>query len=200
MTVPCNIHELSTLCEQALEAAGYAGQTSSRVRTMPDRRTIRYYTTLGLLDPPAEMRGRTAYYGRRHVLQITAIKRLQSAGASLAELQRQLPGATDAQLTAWAGLPEGFWENLTSGASGDVSKPPAPEPTREDFWQQAAALPMQAPESSAGNAASQSGIVIRLTPGIALTIEGDAAQNFTPEKLNALAPLLNNLAEQLRDA
>jgi hypothetical protein len=39
------------------------------VRVRPDVRTIRYYGTLGLIDPPPEMTGRSARYGGRHLLQ-----------------------------------------------------------------------------------------------------------------------------------
>ena len=34
-------------------AVGYDGQANDRVHELPDRRTIRYYTTLGLIDRPA---------------------------------------------------------------------------------------------------------------------------------------------------
>src|SRR5271170_2857231 len=87
-------------------ADGYPGQPSGRVRDVPDRRTIRYYTTLGLLDKPAALRGRTALYGRRHLLQLVAIKRLQTAGLSLTEIQARLLGLTDAALESVARLPQ----------------------------------------------------------------------------------------------
>src|ERR671936_2294470 len=79
-------------------AVGYRGQRSGRVRDVPDQRAIRWYTTLGLVDRPAAMRGRTALYGRRHLLQLVAIKRLQAQGNTLAELQRRLVGLTDRAL------------------------------------------------------------------------------------------------------
>src|SRR6185437_9874632 len=97
------IDELGARTAEAL-AVDYEGPPNGRVRDVPDRRTIRYYTTLGLLDRPAEFRGRTAYYGRRHLLQLVAIKRLQARGRSLAEVQQQLLGATDAELARLAGL------------------------------------------------------------------------------------------------
>jgi DNA-binding transcriptional MerR regulator len=133
---------LWTLDELAAEVAsalaeGYAGAASGRVRDVPDRRTIRYYTTLGLMDRPSEMRGRTALYGRRHLLQIVAIKKLQARGRSLAEIQRELTGQTDAYL---AGL-----------AAQDVRPVPersdrndAPDRGR-DFWR-------REPEAHAGRA------------------------------------------------
>src|SRR4051794_26899981 len=88
------IDELGSRVALAL-SVDYDGQASGRVREVPDRRTIRYYTTLGLIDRPAEWRGRTALYGRRHLLQLVAIKRLQARGLALAELQQQLLGLTD---------------------------------------------------------------------------------------------------------
>jgi hypothetical protein len=88
---------------------GHAGSVASpadrRVRQVPDRRAVRWYTTIGLLDRP-EMRGRTGWYGERHLLQLVAIKRLQAAGGSLAEIQAELAGATDGTLRRIADLPD----------------------------------------------------------------------------------------------
>jgi DNA-binding transcriptional MerR regulator len=124
-------------------AVDYEGQPSGRVRDVPDRRTIRYYTTLGLLDRPATLRGRTGLYGRRHLLQIVAIKRLQVRGLALAEIQHRLLGLPDARLEKLARLP------------GDIETPTVPTPKLPDvpaeseserrhqsFW-------MAAPESGA---------------------------------------------------
>jgi DNA-binding transcriptional MerR regulator len=91
------IHQLSAEVERAL-AVDYVGSRNGRVRDIPDLRTIRYYTTAGLLERPAVMRGRTALYGRRHLLQLVAIKKLQARGLSLSQVQERLAGATDAML------------------------------------------------------------------------------------------------------
>jgi DNA-binding transcriptional MerR regulator len=123
-------------------ARGYDGPPNGRVRDVPDRRTIRYYTTLGLLDPPAEMRGRTALYGRRHLLQLVAIKQLQARGRSLAEVQQALVGQTDGALERLAGprvqgaRAAGFWRAApvpvpvpvpaSAPASASADAPPAP--------------------------------------------------------------------------
>jgi DNA-binding transcriptional MerR regulator len=92
-----------TLSELAAAVAGllahdYDGVRSGRVRHLPDARTIRWYQTLGMVDRPAAFRGRTALFSRRHVLQLTAIKRLQAAGHPLADIQRGLAGTNDADL------------------------------------------------------------------------------------------------------
>src|SRR5437868_9377981 len=97
------IDELTAAVVTAL-AQEYEGAPNGRVRDVPDRRTIRYYTTLGLLDRAAEMRGRTALYGRRHLLQLVAIKKLQARGQSLAEVQQTLAGQTNVVLAEIAGL------------------------------------------------------------------------------------------------
>ncbi len=108
---------------------GYEGAASGRVRDVPDRRTIRYYTTLGLVDRPAEMRGRTALYGRRHLLQIVAIKKLQAAGHPLLDVQQRLAGRTDAELARISGKDI---ERTTEGRGAAAS----PSSGRE-FWKQA---------------------------------------------------------------
>jgi DNA-binding transcriptional MerR regulator len=97
------IAQLRDAVAAALEE-GYDGPPNGRVRDVPDQRTIRYYTTIGLLDRAAEMRGRTAFYGRRHLLQLVAIKKLQAQGQSLAEIQRALIGQTNAALSRLAGV------------------------------------------------------------------------------------------------
>jgi len=96
------IHQLSAEVERVL-AVDYEGSRNGRVRDIPDLRTIRYYTTAGLLERPAEMRGRTALYGRRHLLQLVAIKKLQARGLSLTQVQERIAGATDAMLRRLAG-------------------------------------------------------------------------------------------------
>src|SRR5437764_12935338 len=98
------IEELGAQVALAL-SVDYEGPGNGRVRDVPDRRTIRYYTTLGLLDRPAAMRGRTALYGRRHLLQLVAVKRLQANGLSLTEIQARLVGLSDRALEGIAQLP-----------------------------------------------------------------------------------------------
>jgi len=71
----------------------------NRISAVPDMRTIRYYTSLGLLDRPTIM-GRVAQYNRRHVLQLLAIKALQRAARPLSEIQEKLYGLGEAELEA----------------------------------------------------------------------------------------------------
>lgn len=134
------IDELGELVAGAL-SVDYAGQANGQVRDVPDRRTIRYYTTLGLIDRPAEMRGRTALYGRRHLLQLVAIKRLQAAGRSLAEIQQRLLGLANAALIPLARLPADV-EALAAGLpQPDAQRNAAPDRDAEGFWKAAPAPP-----------------------------------------------------------
>jgi DNA-binding transcriptional MerR regulator len=101
-----NLDELAERVDAAL-AVGYRGQPSGRVRAVPDRRAIRWYTTIGLIDRPVAYQGRTALYGPRHLLQLVAVKRLQAEGLPLVAIQQELAGATDTQLARVAHLPAG---------------------------------------------------------------------------------------------
>src|ERR1700733_11122158 len=81
-------------------------RANGRVRDVPNERLVRWYVTVGLVDPPLSRRGRVARYGRRHLLQLVAVKRRQSEGRSLAEIQAELTGATDETLAAVARVPD----------------------------------------------------------------------------------------------
>ncbi|GAA2048780.1 hypothetical protein GCM10009839_63100 [Catenulispora yoronensis] len=99
------IDRLARLTAAALASGAPAAQPNGRIREVPDVRTIRYYTSIGLLDRPAAMRGRTALYGRRHLAQLVAIKRLQAAGLTLTEVQERLLGTDAAAVERIALLP-----------------------------------------------------------------------------------------------
>ncbi|WP_255204910.1 MerR family transcriptional regulator [Actinomadura sp. BRA 177] len=98
------IGELAERAAAALAADG-AAQVNGRVRDVPNTRLIRWYTTIGLVDPPLARRGRTALYGPRHLLQLVAVKRRQAEGRSIAEIQLELTAATNDTLTRIAALP-----------------------------------------------------------------------------------------------
>ena len=84
------LDELSNRVAGELADRGLLGAASdARVSAAPDARTVRYYTTLGLLDRP-RIEGRQARYGERHLLQLLAIKALQALDFPLAEIQQRL--------------------------------------------------------------------------------------------------------------
>jgi DNA-binding transcriptional MerR regulator len=77
-----NIEELAYHVSEILEKLSI-GQFSKRVSSFPIERTIRYYRTRGLIDPPVGYRKKRALYTKRHLLQIVAIKVLEARGFSL---------------------------------------------------------------------------------------------------------------------
>lgn len=140
------IAELGRKVAEAL-AVGYQGPPNGQVRAVPNQRSIRYYTTLGLLDRPVDMRGRTALYGPRHLRQLVAIKRLQAQGQSLAEIQEILAGASPRKLAAIARVPDALLagaapaDSMDSTLASDNDDEPRQTTARStDFW---AALPRE---------------------------------------------------------
>jgi DNA-binding transcriptional MerR regulator len=87
--------------------------------TPPDRRTIRYYATVGVLDRPT-LSGREARYADRHLAQVLALKKLQAHGVRLAAISQRLTGASTAELA----------ELATGGVPEWPSPEPVPTPTR----------------------------------------------------------------------
>jgi DNA-binding transcriptional MerR regulator len=94
------IDELSQEVARLLKANDlFESNQDNRISPSPDMRTIRYYSSLGLIDRPS-IEGRVAKYCRRHLLQILAIKTLQKAARPLSEIQERLYGLSEAELEA----------------------------------------------------------------------------------------------------
>lgn len=104
-----SLEELAREVGRLLEEYSLLGaQQDHRVAPVPDARTIRYYSTLGLVDRPG-IDGRQARYNKRHLLQLVAIKALQALNLPLAEIQSRLYGRSDTELEAMlTGLAD-FW-------------------------------------------------------------------------------------------
>ncbi|WP_041542183.1 helix-turn-helix domain-containing protein [Catenulispora acidiphila] len=132
------IDRLARLAAAAL-AAGAPTQPNGRIREVPDVRTIRWYTSIGLLGRPAAMRGRTALYGRSHLAQLVAIKRLQADGLTVAAVQERLLGADESAIEEIALLPADLEELITrvegTQDAGEPERKPEPKAqTRARFW------------------------------------------------------------------
>jgi DNA-binding transcriptional MerR regulator len=190
--------------EVATRIAALPAPSNGQVRAVPDERTVRYYGTIGLLDRPLAMRGRTALYGRRHLAQVVAIKRLQAMGRSLAEIQALWPTLDDLTLSRMAGiqLPAArpgrreFWKSEPAADATDATPSPgfvpAPEPARS-------LAPLFA--SAAGGAALSPApleLRVELSPGVTLSIavSDDIALSTADVRAirAAAAPLLDELA------
>lgn len=114
-----SLEELTRTAGLQLEDMGLLqAQADGRVTAAPDARTVRYYGTLGLVDRP-EIVEREARYGRRHLLQLVAVKALQSRGLPLSDVQARLYACSNSEL-----------ENLLKAVTQDRPKPPAVQPLR----------------------------------------------------------------------
>lgn len=204
--------------DQAPGAA--ASRANGRVRDVPNERLIRWYATVGLVDPPLTRKGRVARYGERHLLQLVAIKRRQAEGRSLTEIQEELAGATDEALAAVARIPDpGESAPDTAGAALSAASPappvaPASPPAPARFWARppssgnppSPAIQPGAPEPAAdrpgcGTPALVHGL--RLAPGVVLLLEGaerEPGPDDMTEILNAAQPLLRALADRALSA
>jgi len=100
------------------EMALLTAQADGRVTAAPDARTVRYYGTLGLVDRPRIV-DREARYGRRHLLQLAAVKALQARGLPLADVQARLYGCSNSEL-----------ETLLKAVSEDAPRATAVRPLR----------------------------------------------------------------------
>lgn len=192
------------VAEVAARIAALPAPKNGQVRAVPDDRTVRYYVTLGLLDRPSAMRGRTALYGPRHVAQVVAIKRLQAMGRSLSEIQQLWPTLDDPTLARMSG----------------VALPPAARPAaRAEFWRReprpadaiasgGASGRAREPDADADAAppppAAAAGAVelrIELAPHIVLSLSVvDDSVTVSPADVRAIraaaAPLLAELASR----
>jgi MerR HTH family regulatory protein len=174
-------------------------RANGRVRDVPNERLIRWYGTVGLVDPPLSRRGRVARYGRRHLLQLVAVKRRQAEGKSLAQIQAELAGATDEALAAVARVPALRPAPSLPGAAA----PGGTEAGPGRFWARQPRQPAEAATAGTDTAAGvpAAGFVhgIRLAPGVLLLLDG-ADREPGPRDLtaivNAARPLLTELASR----
>jgi DNA-binding transcriptional MerR regulator len=178
--------EAWTLPELVAEAASWIATLpppkNGQVRAVPDERTVRYYAALGLLDRPAAMRARTAIYGKRHLAQVIAIKRLQSAGHSLADIQAMWPTLDDLTLARLTG----------------VTLPPKPRAARAEFWKKPPAPSVKSePKSSAAPPVE---VRIELAAGAHVAIALPEGASLTSADVHALrvaaAPFVAELAKR----
>jgi DNA-binding transcriptional MerR regulator len=207
---------IKELASRAAAALGnQATQPSARVRDVPDERLIRWYATIGLLDPPRRQ-GRAAWYGPRHLLQLVAIKRRQAAGRPLADIQAELFGATDETLLSIAQIPDAAHLRPEGGADSPQSAVPGrPERARTRFWAQHVAgvarqsealvdlqaVPSPSPPLAARGLEERSAdllAAIRLTPSVTLLID-PTSRPITDDDLAAIRLASGQLLRTLAD-
>src|ERR1051325_10032443 len=65
---------------------------------VPDERTVRYYSTEGLLAPPEGKQGQNSVYGYQHLLQLLVIKRLQADHLPIRQIKELVEGKSEREL------------------------------------------------------------------------------------------------------
>jgi hypothetical protein len=149
------------------------------------------------------MRGRTALYGGRHLLQLLAIKRLQSQGKSLTEIQTELTGATDAALRRITQFTPERIEELQArrqqnsvpsrsshGAESSASRGAGA------FWAQSPQI--AAPTAPSGGNGIQTVALMRLLPGVSLLLEGVDVAQLDEQMMSRLQPAIDELSRTLQ--
>jgi hypothetical protein len=184
------LDELVRRVADGLAGPAYPGAPNGRVRELPDRRVVRWYTTTGLVDRPA-MQGRTAVYNARHLLQIVAVKRRQAEGRSLADIQAELTGATDETLRRIAAVPD------ESIAAEQTQEPPPPTRPgrRRRFWDEPPAA--VEPETNGDGTDTVTTLAAVSLPGGALLLLPAQPDEDDIHAIRAAArPLLELLADR----
>jgi DNA-binding transcriptional MerR regulator len=149
-------------------------QPRYKVQERPDSRTIRYYTSQGLLPKPLGYTGGRARYGFTHLVRLLLIKRLQAERHTLARIGDLLRGATDADVLAALEVP-----GEERSIEADVKPPP------------------KAPPFASGPSPFQLALVVTLPNGGRVEVPPEAMQD--PAQRQAIADDLLALGRWLRD-
>src|SRR5262249_32201894 len=143
--------------------------------------------------------GRTAYYGRRHLCQLVAIKRLQSQNLSLAQVQERLLGLGDRELEKLAKVPA---QEPIAGDNPDrpLARKQERSTDRENFWKAPPAAARMPPPHENVKPATRPEIFTLLPLTAILGVAFEACRTITAEDTAALRaaakPLLQLLIER----
>ena len=118
------IDQLLAASIQMLGQLGVEQDPQSRVSALPDLRSFRMYRTQKLIDDPNTKVGVAGDYGRKHVLQLAAIKSLQAQRLPLREIRTLLADASDRRLEEVIGNPTRISSDrpATNGAASGPEK------------------------------------------------------------------------------
>ena len=181
---PWTLDELSSRVAVATHRLGLL-QSNGQIADAPNARAIRWYQSTGLVSRP-QQRGRTAWYGPQHLLQLVAIKRLQATGKTLEEIQQELLGKDDDDIRLLAALPD----ELLEAAATSVD--PQPEGEVRSFWSaDVADADVSAPSIEA---APEAVVRIALDHPCGVTLVFPSARTPTPDDVQAI---LSAVVDQL---
>lgn len=179
------LEELVDAAEELLREVAPV-QQRYKVTARPDVRTIRYYTSQGLLPKPVGYDGGRARYALTHLLRLLWIKKLQAEHLTLARIKRELKKANDADVRR--ALMKSPPRAAGAGAREAPPRDPAREPLLED-----APIDLQAE------------LTVRLPLSMNAGEDALARLTFSPETIRdparraQLAAALSELASRLKE-
>jgi len=171
-------------------------QERGTVTMVPDERTIRYYLSEGLIQAPEEKQGTASVFGYLQLLQLVAIKKLQSDHFPIRKIRDLVADKTERQLETLLGVRETATKRGTSEAKSYLesllTSPAAQAPPLQALLSQS--LIKQQDLTFAGPPQQErtgSWQRVEIEPGLELHIHSD----YTPPTTSAKA---RSLAERIR--
>jgi DNA-binding transcriptional MerR regulator len=179
------VAELAAEAAKILAESGLA-QARGTVSDVPDERTIRYYLAEGLVSPAEEKQGTASVFGYRHLLQLLAVKKLQSEHLPIRKIRELVERREVRELERLLGLERGASSKneALSYLEKLLTKPqpanPASSAGRLNFSsaaplsmpQSAAAPPSSSMAQSSGSSSGGAWERIEIEPGLELHIQG----------------------------
>jgi DNA-binding transcriptional MerR regulator len=128
---------VAELADHVARILAESGPTQERgtVSEVPDERTIRYYLSEGLISPAEERQGTASVYGYLHLLQLLAVKKLQSEHLPIRKIREVVGGRSERELERLVGIEGGaeaknealsYLEKLLIRPSRMPTQPPVP--------------------------------------------------------------------------
>jgi DNA-binding transcriptional MerR regulator len=180
-------------------------QTRWKVGQIPDVRTVRFYSSTGLLPKPLDYRGSAALFGYRHLLTLLAIKNLQAQFLPLQEVRKRLAQLDEEGLEQLVqpGIPidQTDWGTRRESATDNKARPRSrgkPESSTPRPQSPVSASMEPAPQlPGIGDAAPDASTWERLEvePGLELQVRSNYAGAKSASAMNALLSKIRVLLE-----
>lgn len=155
-------------------------------------RTLRYYASLGLIDPPITRQGQSARYTDRHLEQLDHVRRRRAAGRGLAEIAAEIAAASSSVAASTAATSTTAASDPATGSSAV----PVPVAGGRDAVPEGLPMPgssgvVEHPRPWPPQPVPVAAQIVRLGPGVEVLLTGPAiGDRALVERLAAaVAPL-----------
>jgi DNA-binding transcriptional MerR regulator len=176
--------EFARVSEQILAEIG-PEQERGTVTSVPDERTIRYYMAEGLIQTPEERQGTASVFGYLNLLQLLAVKKLQSEHLPIRKIRELVAGKNEQELESMLGV---------RGAAGGKTEA---KRYLETLLAQPTGQPLMdaaPPAPQAAAAQSHSWQRVEIEPGLELHVRSD----YSPPASGKTKSLLEKAIHRLR--